>query len=181
MKYDIGFFQSPDRGLDCLVELIPQIEKKLGRKLKSVWAYGWNVFDAVHEGNTERAKWKWELTVNMQQVGMENKGRLEHKELAKLLQNTKVWAYPTEFTEIFCITALKVQQAGCIPVTTDIYALEEVVKDKRFSAKGKNVYTNKKLQEQFVDNVVKALKAEPLEYEAPTWADIAKEWDKVMS
>lgn len=58
MKYDIGFFSSCDRGLDTLIELIPRIEEKLGRKVTSVWAYGFQSYDAVHSGDPEKMKKK---------------------------------------------------------------------------------------------------------------------------
>ena len=38
-----------------------------------------------------------------------------------------IWAYPTPFPEIYCITAVKTQASGCIPVTSDFAALEEMV------------------------------------------------------
>ena len=92
-KYDIGFYSSADRGLDVLCDLIPKIEEKLGRKVKTVWAYGWNSYDAIYSKNPEKMKWKWQIIRKMNNVGMDNKGRLTHEELAKLMKDTKVWTY----------------------------------------------------------------------------------------
>jgi hypothetical protein len=39
-----------------------------------------------------------------------------------------VWAYPTNFSETYCISALEAQAAGAIPVTTRIAALAETVR-----------------------------------------------------
>jgi len=125
--YDIGYFSSADRGLDVLLELIPHIEEKLGRKVTSCWAYGWNVYDMFHSKNPEKMKWKWQVIRSMNKVGMESKGRLSHEDLAKLMKDTKVWAYPTSFPEIHCITALKAQAAGCKVVTSGYGALQETV------------------------------------------------------
>lgn len=183
--YDIGYFSSADRGLECLLDMIPEVEKKLGRKVKSVWAYGWNSFDTMHAKNPEKMKWKWQMIRRMNDVGMESKGRLSHPELAKLMGDVKVWAYPTEFTEIHCITALKAQEAGCIPVTTIVAALNETV-TAGIQVKGDTIYTDEKQQDMFIDSVVKVLD-NPSDYQsAPDvenryWPDVAKAWDKVMA
>ena len=86
VKYDIGFFSSCDRGLKTAIDIIPEAEAKLGRKITSVWAYGFQSYDAVHSGDPEKMKEKWELIRGMSDVGMVNKDRLSHEELAKLMK-----------------------------------------------------------------------------------------------
>lgn len=182
-KYDIGFFSSADRGLDTLLELIPQVEEQLGRKVSCVWAYGWDMFDKYHSKNPEKMKWKWQVIRKMADVGMENKGRLSHEELAKLMQDTKVWAYPTEFTEIHCITALKAQEAGCIPVTTNVGALAETVVSGH-KTDGSKMSTDKDSKDTFAWLVCKALEGDKGESgKVPNryWSDVAKEWDKALA
>jgi tetratricopeptide (TPR) repeat protein len=182
--YDIGYFSSCDRGLECLLSLIPKIEEKLGRPVKSCWAYGWDTFDAMHSKNPDMMKWKWSIIRKMNDVGMENKNRLSHQDLAKLMQDTRVWAYPTEFTEIHCITALKAGEAGCIPVTTDCYALEETVADKTYSVQCQDIYTNQVKQKLFVDTVVKALATKdyrPQQVPNAYWSDVAKVWSEELA
>ena len=122
-------------------------------------------------------KWKWQIIRKMNEVGMENKNRLSHQDLAKLMQDTKVWAYPTEFTEIHCITALKAQEAGCIPVTTGCYALKETVGIDEEEVL--DIYSNPKAQEKFIDRVVLALTKGGKNVEVPNryWSDVAKVWD----
>jgi hypothetical protein len=181
--YDIGYFSSCDRGLECLLGLIPKIEKKVGRPVKSVWAYGWDTFDQMHSKNPEMMRWKWGIIRQMNTVGMENKNRLSHEDLAKLMKDTKVWAYPTEFTEIHCITALKASEAGCIPVTTGCYALEETVADKTYCVPCKDIYTNKKKQTEFVEMIIKALKVknyQPKQVKNAYWEDVGKIWSKEL-
>ena len=176
-NYDVGYFSSSDRGLECLLDMIPRIEEKLGRPVKSVWAYGWDTFDQMHSKNPEMMKWKWQIIRKMSEVGMENKNRLSHQDLAKLMQDTKVWTYPTEFTEIHCITALKAQEAGCIPVTTGCYALKETVGIEEDEVL--DIYTNQKAQEKFIDRTVTALNNGGKNVEVPNryWSSVAKVWD----
>ena len=184
-KYDIGFFSSADRGLDCLLDMIPKIEEQLGRKVKSCWAYGWNTFDGVHSKNPEMMKWKWNVIRKMNAVGMDDKGRLSHEDLARLMKDTKVWAYPTEFTEIHCITALKAQEAGCIPVVTGVAALKETVRRGNV-INSANIYTDQNAQKDFIAKCILALNNHPLLIDAGEvhnryWPDVAKVWGDALS
>lgn len=183
-EYDIGFFSSPDRGLETLLDMLPKIEKRLGRKVKAVWAYGWNNYDVMHAKDPAKMKWKWQMIRKMNDVGMESKGRLNHEDLAKLMKDTKVWAYPTEFTEIHCITALKAQEAGCIPVTTNVAALAETVQNGR-TIVADDIYTNENAQKSFMTAITdelthkdyKTLNRNDNRY----WPDVAKIWDKALA
>ena len=60
--------------------------------------------------------------------GVTEHGKIGHLQLAEIMKKTSVWAYPCNTTtETFCITAVKCQAAGCIPVTTRIGALDETI------------------------------------------------------
>jgi glycosyltransferase involved in cell wall biosynthesis len=180
--YDVGYFSSSDRGLECLLDMLPRIEEQLGRPVKAVWAYGWNSFDSMHAKNPDKMKWKWQMIRKMNDVGMESKGRLSHEDLAKLMKDTKVWAYPTEFTEIHCITALKAQEAGCIPVTTGCYALKETVGVEEPEVL--DIYTNPEAQESFISRVVEAIQGKDFQTKQVDnryWPDVAKIWDEALA
>lgn len=181
-QYDIGFFSSPDRGLECLLDLIPKIEDKLGRKVKTVWAYGWNNYDVAHAKSPEKMKWKWQMIRKMNAVGMENKGRLSHEDLAKLMKDVKVWAYPTEFTEIHAITALKTTEAGMSQVHTGVAALKETAPNATI-VDCDDIYTNEAKQDEFVAAVVTAIKSgKPVkQVESAYWSDVAQVWSEAMA
>lgn len=117
---------SPDRSLSAFIE-IARIVKKEIPDAEFKWAYGWNVFDAVHGENEAVMEWKANIISQMKNLGIENLGRISHSEVAKLYLDANVLLYPTEFAEIHCITAVKAQAAGAIPVTTDFAALNETV------------------------------------------------------
>jgi len=186
--YDIGFFSSADRGLDVLLDMIPTIEEKLGRKVTTVWAYGWDIYDQFHAKNPEKMKWKWNVIRKMADVGMESKGRLSHEELNQLMQDTDVWAYPTSFTEIFCITALKAQAAGCRVITSGLAALQETVLIDEPEIV--DIQNNPKELAKFIDRVVATLKTERNEEDLKqiadqvlqenSWQATALAWDKVL-
>jgi glycosyltransferase involved in cell wall biosynthesis len=188
-KYDIGFFSSADRGLDVLLAIIPEIEHRLGRKVTSTWAYGWNIYDQFHKQNPAKMKWKWQVIKAMNEVGMVAQGRLSHEELAKLMQDTNVWAYPTSFPEIHCITALKAQAAGCQPVTSGYAALQETVYLPEDSIE--LIHEKPEEVDRFIDRVVAALKTPRDEHALAAraeeikanhdWSQVAKVWDQELS
>lgn len=183
--YSVGYFSSYDRGLECLLNMWPKIKEQVPEATLDIY-YGWNSFDAVHTKNPEMMKWKWQMIRKLNDLkdqGVTEYGRVDHKTLAQKMKEIQVWAYPTEFTEIHCITALKAQRAGCIPVTTKVAALAETV------VSGKNVnvddiYTNEDAQKEFVDNVVYVLN-HPGEYTtrqgAIYWTDVAKVWSEALA
>jgi hypothetical protein len=116
-------------------------------------------------------------------MGVTEHGRVSHQELATAMSRIKVWAYPTEFTEIHCITALKANQAGLIPVVALVAALKETVADTTYSVDCEDIYTNEQKQAEFVDMVALALNAdgyEPRQVAEPYWPDVASVWDEAV-
>jgi glycosyltransferase involved in cell wall biosynthesis len=177
----VGYFSSYDRGLECLLDMWPKIKQKVPEATLDIY-YGWNTFDQYHAKNPEMMKWKWQMIRKMHQDGVTDHGRVSHEELAKAMKDIQVWAYPTEFTEIHCITALKAVEAGCIPVVTKVAALGETVRGWHLDCQ--DIYTNEKGQAAFVDMVVAALKGElaPVEpVDNRYWPDVAKKWNEVLA
>ena len=83
---------------------------------------------------------------------------------------------------LFRSTALKAQEAGCIPVTTDCYALNETVHDKNYSVQCEDIYSNKEKQAEFIQKLVAALKSGHQTKPVPNvdWSDVAKVWDEAL-
>ena len=180
--HTVGYFSSYDRGLECLLDMWPEIKKQVPDATLTI-AYGWNTYDSVHKHDPAKMKWKWQMIRKMHDVGAKEVGRLNHEDLAKLMKTIKVWCYPTEFTEIHCITALKAQEAGCVPVTTDVGALKETVQfgDKLVTD---DIYTNKEAQKMFIGMVVADLLQDKVEVKPvpnTDWADVAISWNEVLS
>jgi glycosyltransferase involved in cell wall biosynthesis len=160
----------------------PEILKKVPDATLSIF-YGWNFYDKMHAQNPDMMKKKWEMIRMMSDPSITDHGRVSHKELAEAMKEIKVFAYPTEFTEINCITALKAQEAGCIPVTTLCYALETSVADMLFNVPCKDIYTNKIKQKEFITQIVTALKIKdykPIQISGCYWPEVAEKWNKVL-
>lgn len=178
-KNSVGYFSAYYRGLECLLKMWPKIRLKVPDATLEVY-YGWESWVGL-QGEDDFYERMEDLFRDLKSSGVTVHGRVSHTELAKAMKRTQVWAYPTEFTEIHCITALKAQEAGCYPVTTNVGALAETVQcgDK---IKTKRIYSDEYQQEKFISCVVAALKegktGSPV---ANTdWSDVAQQWDVVI-
>lgn len=186
---------SPDRSLGVLVDLFRKVKKRVP-EAKLEWAYGWDFFDMVHRDDPESMKWKKEVRKKIDETeGFEELGRVDHQKVAEMYQRAAIFAYPTEFAEIDCISARKAQLGGAYPVTTDFAALNETVKYgyKVKSKKNKDNWCkdyqfefgleDKKAQEEWVNAVVDQLKnpikdrSEMMEWaKSFNWENVAKKW-----
>lgn len=173
-KYDIGYFSSPDRGLLALLKMWDKIQEKRPGTT-GIWNYGWQSYTSVH-GQDALYKEIKALFEKHKDTFIEG-GRITHTMLAKNMKNTKVWAYPTEFTEINCITALKAQQAGAWPVVTNVAALQETVQSGT-KLPYDDIYTNKKAQDEFIDTVIEHIDkgSRPKPMKDVGWEGVAKQW-----
>lgn len=118
---------SPDRSLDVLPKLFKEIKKRVPQA-KCSWAYGWDNFDNTYSSDAKKMAWKAQIQAEMKDAGIEDLGRLTQAEVGKLYQKASIFAYPSTFAEIFCISVLKAQGAGAIPITTDFAAFKEINK-----------------------------------------------------
>lgn len=120
----IGYFSNYARGLLILVLYWPTIRKEFPTATLSI-CYGretWNTMnpDAFNLLISKIEEYK--------DQGITEHGKIGHQALAEVMENTSIWAYPCITTaETFCITAVKAQAAGCIPLTTRIGALNETI------------------------------------------------------
>jgi len=175
----VGYFSAYYRGLECLLDMWLDIRKEVPTATLDVY-YGWESWVAL-EGEDDfyhRMNQKFD---EMQKHGVTVHGRVSHEELAKAMKEIQVWAYPTQFAEIHCITALKAQEAGCYPVVTNVAALAETVQsgDKLST---KRIYLDEYQQKKFVGKVVAALKEGKTGTPVPDtdWSDVAKQWDTAI-
>lgn len=183
--YSVGYFSSYDRGLECLLDMWPEIKKQVPKATLDIY-YGWDMYDQFHSKDPAKMKWRWQMTRKIHDVGAVEHGRVNHQQLADAMKEIKVWAYPTEFTEIHCITALKAQEAEMIPVVTDVGALNETVLCG-YTVTSDNIYTDKTAQKEFISEVVDALKSKTKGVSTskngyrPYWNQVAEVWDKELA
>lgn len=181
----IIYSSSPDRGLVYLLNNWPKIKEQVTDAELHIF-YGFDVFDAIYQDNPGKQQWKDRVFKMMKQDGIVYRGRIGHDALNYEFQQSGIWAYPTDFTEISCITAMKAQKNGAIPVVTDYAALSETVKS------GLRIdvdITTEEGQKEYFTALIDLLKdpkrqqelREPMMKWAKdyfNWSNVAKDWDE---
>lgn len=119
----------PDRGLDILVDIFPEIKKRTGAELyvfSSFKVYGTPETDEKLKDIFDQAK----------SEGVHVMEPMPQKDLAKELLRSKLMVYPNHpatfhpvFAETACIAVLEAQAAGTPVITSDRGALPESVLD----------------------------------------------------
>lgn len=117
---------SYDRALEHLLNMWADIKSAVPEATLDA-CYGWDLFDKAYGNNAERQAWKDKINKLMSQEGITHHGRVSQKKLREIRKTCGIWAYPTHFTEINCITALECQNDGLVPVVINLAALKETV------------------------------------------------------
>jgi glycosyltransferase involved in cell wall biosynthesis len=173
------FSSSPDRGLDNAMRVMDYVVKEVPDARLKVF-YG---FD-----NMEKFK-MWE-PVNRLKAMISDRpyvqyiGNIDQKQLAREFARSKVWLYPTNFLETFCITALESLAARCYPVVRDFGALPYTLAKYREAGMCDVIDNNVRTEEQikeFADHAIKALRENAwervnIDLQEVSWESVAREW-----
>ena len=179
--YRLIYTSSYDRGLHCLLQMWPEIKKQVPEAELHIF-YGWHTWDGVHKDNKQMMNLKKRIMEMFNQSGVYEHGRVSQERIIEEYLKSAIWAYPTEFGEISCISAMKAQALGAIPVTTNYAALDETVK---YGVKlpYSDIYSNEKAQKEYVKAIVDLLKnpkkQEEIRKEMVFWARERFNWDGV--
>ena len=183
--YSVIYPSAYYRGLEVLLKFWPEIKKQVPEATLDVY-YGWQSW-VTAEGEDAFYKRMLDKFKEMKKLGVTEHGRVDHKTLAKKYAESKVWAYPTEFPEIFCITAVKANLAGCKPVITDVAALVETGGPNATYIETSKIYSDQYSQQKFIKAVVKALKEDNNNKEQIEWAKqfdwsrVAIQWQEAIN
>ena len=182
---------APYRALGTLIELFLRVKEGIP-EAKLAWAYGWSLYDDLYERDRRRMKWKANMIHAMKQNGIYNLNRITHQNIAELSCKAAVFAYPTCFPEVCCVSAIKAQAGGAMPVTTDVGALNEYIIGETIHANhvqcnGQMDYgiIDEEEKQQWVDLVIKRL-THPVEmdrhyFKKFDWSFIARQWNEVLN
>lgn len=178
------YTSSYDRGLQHLLEIWPDVKEAVPKASLKI-CYGWDLFDKSYRDNPERKAWKKKINKLMEQPGIEHLGRISHSEVKDLMRESGIFAYPSHFEEICCISAIKAQLYGCTPVVMDYAALSETVQHGRkiegdiYTKEGKEAYKEALINE-LKNPMNKSQRGKMREWaiENYSWEKIAKEWIK---
>ena len=111
------------RGLEILLCIWPQVKASFPKATLDIY-YGWQ-----HWGNLspEKEACMRSLVSKLEPLGVKDHECVGHEELTKAYEQASLWTYPCIAPETFCITALRAQYAGAVPVVLDGTALRETV------------------------------------------------------
>lgn len=129
---------SPDRGLKTSLAAVKAAYYKLPEDMRPLLKfsqyYGFDIWDADFKTDGEMMAWKADAIKQMDElkamgVMTEDSGvRVSQKEVTRKYLSAGLLLYPSEFFEIGFISGLKGMLAGCIPLTTDVFAQGEFCK-----------------------------------------------------
>jgi glycosyltransferase involved in cell wall biosynthesis len=125
-NHKLFYGSSMDRGLQHLLKIWPDILDAVPDATLDI-CYGDNLFLIVYANNPERMAWHDRIYELFKQPGITDHGRVGKKELKEIRSACGIWAYPTDFDEINCITGLEAQNDGLVPVVINKAALVETV------------------------------------------------------
>ena len=132
--------------------------------------------------------WKKEIDKLMNKPSITHHGRVSQKEIQDWVERCGVWAYPTHFYEISCISAMRSQMGGDIPVCTNYAALETTV---QYGTKIDGDIYDPKVLERFKKSLIETLRNETINEtirkemvswatEWFTWEKVARQWSDVF-
>ena len=174
------YTSSYDRGIQHLLEAWNDVRKEVPDAELHLF-YGWNTYDAMMEKGARPREFRDSMTKLMNQPGVFEHGRVGHKQLIKEFQKSGIWVYPSHFEEISCISAMKAQSCGCVPVCTDYAALAETVKA---GVKIPGTCFDNAVVEKFKTELVSLLKDDERQESLRAQVVLHKQdfgWDKVAS
>ncbi len=176
---------SYDRGIEHLLKIWPDVKKEVPEANLHIF-YGWGLFDKLYYNNPERKMWKERMVELMKQPGVTEYGKIGQEQIIDEYMKSGIWAYPTHFGEISCISAMKAQACGAIPVTIDYAAVHETV---QYGVKIKGDIYDQETKEAYKKALIKALKDHKWQEEERVkmvpwarkkfdWSLVSKQWQK---
>jgi glycosyltransferase involved in cell wall biosynthesis len=182
----IIYASSPDRGLEQLLDEWPKIAAALPKATLDIY-YGFTpqyLADETRVPGLRATRLKVEAAVQrLPRVFWH--GMVGQMELAHAFARSGFWAYPTSWPETSCITAMKAQAMGCIPVTSrykDSGVPETTQFDLGPAARDGMIRDNPEWMSEWTEALLSAARRSDLDTmrkEMKTWARAAFNWRKV--
>lgn len=123
----IIYMSSHVRGLELLYSIWDDVKKAVPEATLDIY-YGWESFVSILKDNPDRMAWREKMMKWVNELdGVTDHGKVSHKKIIEETFKSGVWAYPCPFPEIYCITAIKAQAGGAVPVSSNFAALDETV------------------------------------------------------
>jgi glycosyltransferase involved in cell wall biosynthesis/Flp pilus assembly protein TadD len=125
--YRVIYMSSHVRGLELIYKVWEDVKKEVPQAKLDIY-YGWASYVAVNKNNPERMQWKEKMEMLEKKLnGVTDHGKIGHKQINEEIFKSGVWAYPCPFPEVYCISGVKAQAGGAVPVSSNFAALDETV------------------------------------------------------
>lgn len=201
--YKVVYGSSYDRGLFHLLEAWPRVKTAVPEARLTVF-YG---FQSARARSFELIRRNWRsyrklnpvafwlyrrsMETSMRRTNAEHLGRIGHLDVARQFLSAGIWAYPTVSPETSCITAMKAQAAGALPVVIPSGALDETVEFGIKTSTSANDYPCRRLPHRvyeewealLISSLRDPAKIEPLRARMAAaarqdfaWETVAREW-----
>lgn len=121
--FKLIYSSSPDRGLEVLLHIFPKIDSRANLHI----FYGFENFG--DQSYVDKIMNRIDYLNSKLGNRIHYHGRVGQDRLAEEFLSSSVWAYPSGFSETFCITALEAMAGGAIPLTSNYWGLTDTVKD----------------------------------------------------
>ena len=109
-----------DRGLVELLQNWPRIKDVMSDATL-------NVYWPAYSNEYEQMNWINEHKETLESIGVTFHGPVNQETLHRAMMESDFWCYLTSYEETYCITALEMQYAKVLPITTRVAALKETV------------------------------------------------------
>lgn len=180
------YASSPDRGLEQLLAVWPKVRDELPKATLDIY-YGFTANWLNDEQNVPGLR---ETRLNVERLvkttpGVFWHGMVGQMELAHAFARAGFWAYPTSWPETSCITSMKAQAMGCIPVTSryrDSGVPETTKYDLGPASREGMIRDNPEWMSEWVSALVSAARRTDLDAmraEMKAWARATFDWGKI--
>ena len=112
------------RGLEILLDIWPKVKEQFPKATLDIY-YGWQHWGILSPQKEAKMRAQIQTLTN---YGVRDHGQVGHEELNRAYERASLWTYPCIGLETFCITALRAQLAGALPVIIEGSALPETVR-----------------------------------------------------
>lgn len=163
------------RGLIHLLRIWPRVLEKFPEATLHV-AYGRETWGNLNESQLN------DIVTLLDQPGIQEHGKLNETQLYELFASCSFWTYPySGKSETFCITAIKAQACGCIPITTREAALAETVAPMAFTQERLEVTTYSELLLQTL-SMEESIDRQPfIDFASQfTWERVYQHWNTLL-
>jgi glycosyltransferase involved in cell wall biosynthesis len=162
------------QGLEILLDIWPLIKEKYPKATLDIY-YGWNHFGLLSPETEHKMR---NQVKTLAPLDVKEHGQVGLEELNQAYERSSLWTYPCMGFETFCITALRSQFSGTIPVVIEGSALKETVRHG-FKCNKKEEYCNLLMQAMAkVDKITLSERDKMKDFilKEFTWDIIANKW-----